>query len=184
MTQVQKINNALKERVVPALIEDCFVGKFPHYKKVCENHIKFLSFDKDKYGNAFRVAAAIVFPNEPPERTNINYNLMEFNGKSDLTAEELEIGYCFRPYFLRGNRGEDFCYSDVYWDFSIGMENRVSDKKAKTYKKKWYEIKLQSGGDATNDKIINLINKRMPKIYKWWDKEIKKNENRKEKFLN
>jgi hypothetical protein len=54
------------------------------------------------------------------------------------------------------------------------MENRVSDKRAKNYKKKWYEIKLQSGGDATNEKICELINKRLPKVYKWWEKELKR----------
>ena len=174
MTQAQKINKALIERVVPALIEDGFVGKFPDYKKVCENHIKFLSFDKDKYGNAFRVMAAIIFPNEEPKFTNIAYNLLRFYGKEDLPISEIDIGYCCKPYFMRGNFGEDFCYSDVYWDFFLGMENRVSDKRAKDYKKKWYEIKLQSGGDATNDKICELIIKRLPKVYKWWDKEIER----------
>ena len=174
MTQVQKINKALLEKVVPRLMEDGFVGEFPDYKKVCENHIKFLSFDKDKYGNAFRVMAAIIFPNEEPEFTNIAYNLLRFYGKEDLPISEIDIGYCCKPYFMLGNRGDDFCYSDVYWDFFLGMENRVSDKRAKDYKKKWYEIKLQSGGDATNEKICELINKRLPKVYKWWEKELKR----------
>ena len=174
MTQVQKINKALLEKVVPRLMEDGFVGKFPDYKKVCDDHTKFISFWRDKYGNAFRVAASIIFPGEMPERTNIAYHLLAFDGKADLPADEIGIGYCNRKYFMKGNFGDDFCYSDVWYDFF--MENRVSDKKAKTYKKKWYEIKLQSSGDATNEKICNLINKRLHKVYKWWDKEIKRKE--------
>ena len=180
MTQVQKINDALKEKVIAALLDDGFAGKFPHYKKMCGNHIKFISFDKDKYGNAFRVMASIAFPSEEPEYTNINYRLIEFDGKSDLTADELDIGYCLKHYFLRGNLGDDFCYSDVWWDLSIGMANRVSEKRAKDYKKKWYEIKLQSAGDEINEKICDKINKQIPKIYKWWDKQIKQVEARKE----
>ena len=172
MTQAQKINNALKERVVPRLIEDGFVGKFPDYKKVCDDHIKLISFWNDKYGNAFRVVVSIIFPNEAPEHRNIAYHWMEYDGKSDLPIDEIGTEYCNRKYFMKGNFGQDFCYSDVWYDFF--MENRVSDKKAKTYKKKWYEIKLQSGGDATNEKICELINKRLPKVYKWWDAEIKR----------
>ena len=42
MTQVQKINDALKEKVISKLLDDGFIGKFPHYKKVCEDHIKFI----------------------------------------------------------------------------------------------------------------------------------------------
>lgn len=174
MTQAQKINNALKENVVPKLVEDGFVGKFPDYKKVCDDHIKLISFWKDKYGNAFRVVASIIFPNEAPERRNIAYHWLEYDGKPDLPIDEIGAEYCNRKYFMKGNFGQDFCYSDVYWDFFLGMENRVSDKRAKDYKNKWYEIKLQSGGDATNDKICELIIKRLPKVYKWWDAEIKR----------
>ena len=101
-TQAQKINKALIERVVPALIEDGFVGKFPDYKKVCENHIKFLFFDKDKYGNTFYVATSIISPHEPPKHTNIAYHRMALDEKVVFPIDEISIKHCNKYFFMKG----------------------------------------------------------------------------------
>ena len=65
MTQSQKIKKALEENVIPKLLADGFVGKYPNYRKVYPDRIELISFPKYKYGNAFYVLASIAYPNTP-----------------------------------------------------------------------------------------------------------------------
>ena len=165
MTQSQKIKKALEENVIPKLLADGFVGKYPNYRKVYPDRIELISFPKYKYGNAFYVLASVAYPNKPQSEQNIDYCF--FNGNlNDLTANDC-LGL---RYYLKGNFGDLFYYTDVYWCGGDLGAMGISEEKAKNYKRKWYEIRLQKADEAIYQKVCNLVNKRLPKIYKWWDK--------------
>jgi len=168
MTQSQKIKKALEENVIPKLLAEGFVGKYPDYRKIYPARIELISFPKYKYGNAFYVLASVAYPNRIQSEQNINYNF--FNGNlNDLTADDCGD----KRYYLKGNFGDLFYYTDVYL-CGGNLVMGISEEKAKNYKRKWYELRLQKADESIYGEVCDLVNKRLPKIYKWWTKMSKK----------
>ncbi len=164
MTQSQKMKKSLEENVISKLLVDGFVGKYPNYRKVYSDRIELISFPKYKYGNAFYVLASVAYPHNEKEKQNIDYHF--FDGNFDnLSADD-----CRCKCFLKGNFGDLFYYTDVYWcGGDLGCIG-VSEEKSKTYKRKWYELRLQKADENIYKKVCDQVNKKLPKIYKWWAK--------------
>lgn len=169
MKQSQKMRKALEKQVLPKLIADGFTGKFPHYRKFYSDRIELISFPSYKYGNAFYVLASVAYPNREKDERNINYSFFEGN-IDELTADD-----CPLRYVLKGNFGELFYYTDVYITYICGlMYQGVSEDRAKTYKRKWYEIRVQKADENIYEKVCGQVNKKLPKVYRWWNKMSKK----------
>lgn len=164
MTQSQRMKKALEENVISRLVADGFIGKYPNYRKIHSDRIELISFPKYKYGNAFYVLASVAYPNNEKEKQNIDHHF--FDGNFD----NLSADACCDKYFLKGNFGDLFYYTDVYWcGGDLGCMG-VSEEKSKTYKRKWYELQLQKADENIYKKVCDQVNKKLPKIYKWWAK--------------
>lgn len=169
MTQAQKMNDALEREVIAKLKENGFEGKFPHYKKVFSDRIELISFPKDKYGNGFHVVASVAYPNREKWGQNIDYHF--FKGElGELTADD-----CGKRYELKSRFGRIFYYTDVYIIQIFGgiIYKSISESKMKTYKPKRFDIHAQKYDEAIYRRICDEINRKMPKIYKWWKKMSK-----------
>ena len=161
----EHVKKALEENVISKLLADGFVGKYPHYRKVYSDRIELISFPKYKYGNAFYVLASVAYPSREREMQNVNYRF--FNGNFD----ELITDDCRSVYSMKGNFGELFYYTDVYWRVGDLCCMGISEEKAKTYKRKWYELRLQKADENIYKKVCDQVNKKLPKIYKWWARQ-------------
>ena len=166
MSQSEKMKKALLEYVVPVLKENGFCGEHPNYRRVYDDRIDIICFHPNPYGNAFYVDISTVYPNRPKEKQNVDYRTFDGNFDNVVTGD------CFKMYRLKGNFDSMFFYTDVYfcWAFYMG----VSDKKAETYKKGLFDIRVQKAGPDIYKKICDKVNKQMSKAYKWLDKMSKK----------
>lgn len=170
MTQSQKMKKALEENVISKLSADGFAGEYPDYRKDYPDRIELISFPKYKYGNAFYVLASVAYPNREKEKQNIDLHF--FNGDLDgLTAD-----HCIYRYFMKGNFRDCFYYTDVYRIQIFGglMYEGVSETRAKTYKPKRFDKLVQKADENIYQRICDDINKKMPKVYKWWAKMSKR----------
>lgn len=169
MTQAQKMNETLEREVIAKLKVNGFEGKFPHYKRVFSDKIELISFPKNKYGNGFHVVASIAYPNRDKWKQNIDYHF--FTGDlSELTADD-----CGTRYGLKSRFGNVFYYTDVYIIQIFGgiIYQGVSETKMKEYKPKRFDIHIQKYDEGIYQRICDEINRKMPKIYKWWEKMSK-----------
>ena len=169
MTQSQKMNAALIREVIPRLLSDGFEGAFPHYRRVFPDRIELISFPKYKYGNAFYVQASVAFPDNEKDEQNIEHHLFSGN------LETLIADDCRKRYMLRSRFGECFYYTDVYIVQLFGgiMYQGVSEKKMETYRPKCFDIHIQKYNEDIYQCICDEINRKMPRIYKWWSKMAK-----------
>ena len=165
MTQSRKMQKALEENVISLLIADGFVGEYPNYRKIYQDRIELISFHKYKYGNAFYVLASVAYPNREKEKQNVDYNYFQGNFK-ELVADDCGG----LRYYLKGNFGDLFYYTDVYWCGGALGYMGISEEKAKTYKRRWYELRLQKADENIYQKVCDQVKKKLPKIYKWWAK--------------
>ncbi|UPO91038.1 DUF4304 domain-containing protein [Niallia sp. Man26] len=55
----KKMDNALKQVVIPVLREQGFKGSLTHFRRMNENNIDLLTFEFNKWGGSFTVAVGI-----------------------------------------------------------------------------------------------------------------------------
>lgn len=164
MTQSQRMRKALKERVIPQLLLQGFVGEYPHYRRTYDDRIELLAFLTSKYGNAFTVEISTVFL---PSSKRDN-NLASGTWKEILEATVWDANIRYR---LKGMFDGWFYYSDVYRQklLSGAFYNAVSETRAKTYVPLKREKLVQKADENTCYAICNVVNKQMRKAYRWWD---------------
>lgn len=167
MGQFDKMKKALLEYVIPNLKDNGFCGEYPHYRRVHDDRIDIISFNTYKYGNAFYVDISTVFPNRPSGRQNVN---RFFGGDFD----NIVTGDCCKIYRLKGNFEHLFYYTDVYLSFLGSPYLAVSESKAKTFKRGFFDIRVQKSSPEIYKRVCDKVNKQMQKAYKWWNKMGKK----------
>ena len=147
-----------------------------HFRRKTDSYIEIVQFSKDKYQTCITVASSIVFLDEKIENSNLNWkekskktniNYPFLNEYCDGNIDKISLDECCRRYYLKGTRGNDFHYGDVYWDIRLGMIIGVSPQK----KKKPVGFRIVKFTDKTYDNLCNLIIKRLPKIYSWLEKQ-------------
>ncbi len=126
-----------------------------------------ISFHPYKYGNAFYVDISTVFPNRPNGKQNVS---PFFDGDFD----NVMTGDCSKIYRLHGNFDGAFFYTDVYLSFLGSPYFAVSEEKAKTFKRGFFDIRVQKSSSVIYKKVCDKVNKQMKKAYKWWNKMSKK----------
>jgi len=147
-----------------------------HFRRKTDSYIEIVQFSKDKYQTCITVASSIVFLDEKIENSNLNWkekskktniNYPFLNEYCDGNIDKIGLDECCRKYYLKGTRGNDFHYGDVYWDIRLGMIIGVSPQR----KKKPVGFRISKFTDKTYDNLCNLIIKRLPKIYSWLEKQ-------------
>ena len=162
MSQSQKMKQAIIANVVPNLIQEGFCGEYPHFRRVHADRIDIVSFASYKYGNAIFIDISTAYLRD--EKNNVTNR---FDGNFDtITTSD-----CSKIYRLKGNFGNLFYYTDVY--FRLGMVEGIGENR-KDFKRKPTGILLQKADENIYGKVCDLINKRMKKAYKWFDKMSKK----------
>ena len=147
-----------------------------HFRRKTDSYIEIVQFSKDKYQTCITVASSIVFLDEKIENSNLNWKEKSkktnidypfLNEYCDGNIDKISLDECCRRYYLKGTRGNDFHYGDVYWDIRLGMIIGVSPQR----KKKPVGFRISKFTDKTYDNLCNLIIKRLPKIYSWLEKQ-------------
>ena len=121
MSQSQKMRTALKELVIPNLLDRGFEGKYPHYKKIYDERIELLSFDTNKWGNSFTVEVSTVFL--PSSIHDSNLSGSEEKHPID-TVTVWDTNYRYR---LRGMFDGWFSYDDEFYDKVCDEVNKQMD---------------------------------------------------------
>ncbi|MCM1368084.1 MAG: DUF4304 domain-containing protein [Roseburia sp.] len=164
MSQSEKMNKALLTYVIPRLEENGFIGEYPNYRRAYEDRVEIISFHPWKYGNAFYVDISTAYLRDS------NNNLHNF---TDRDINTVTTSDCNKIYRLKGNFDRKFFYTDVYLcpgAIFLG----VSEKKAETYKRGFFDIRVQKSSPEIYIKVCDKINKQIKKAYKWWNKMSKR----------
>ena len=170
MSQSQKMRKALDNYVIPNLIEKGFTGEYPHYKKVYDDRIELLVFQKNNWGNSFTVEISTVFL--PCKKRDSNFISGEFKNIEEATAWDTNL-----RYRLKGMYDGWFYYTDLYRE-KIGRMtyyHAISEEKAKDYTPANNEKLVQKADEDIYFKICQEVNKQMEKAFKWWDAFNKNN---------
>ncbi len=170
MTQSQKMRQALNKYVISDLIQKGFTGEYPHYKKVYDDRIELLVFQKNNWGNSFTIEISTVFL--PNRKINSNFISSEFKNIQDATVWDTNL-----RYRLKGMYDGWFYYTDLYSKKIGGMTyyHAISEVKAKDYVPTNNEKLVQKADDDIYFKLCQEVNKQMKLAFKWWDAFNKNN---------
>ena len=91
----KKMDNALKQVVIPTLREQGFKGSLPHFRRINENNIDLITFQFNKWGGSFVVELASCSKEDTPvirgEKLPPNKVTAHFiNDRFRLGSESLE----------------------------------------------------------------------------------------------
>ena len=161
MSQSQKMKQAITANVVPNLTQAGFCGEYPHFRRVYSDRIDIVSFAPYKYGNAFYVDISTAYLRDK------NNNLTKhFDGNFDtITTSD-----CSKIYRLKGNFGDKFFYTDVYFCLLTGAYYIGVGENNKNFKPRFLDIRVQKANSDIYKRVCDKVNKEMIKAYKWFDK--------------
>ncbi len=170
MSQSQKMRTALSKYVIPNLIAKGFIGEYPHYKKIYDDRIELLVFQKNSWGNSFTVEVSTVFL-QNSERDS-NFNSSDFKTIEDATVWDTNL-----RYRLKGMYDGWFYYTDVYRQRVLftTFYNAVGEFRADKYTPAKNEKLVQKADDDIYYRVCQEVNKQMTKAFKWWDAFNKNN---------
>lgn len=174
MSQSQKMRNALSKYVIPNLTDKGFVGKYPHYKRIYDDRIELLVFERNKLGNSFAVEVSTIFLNERKNGNN-------FYSGSFKKAEDATVWDTLERYRLKGMFDGWFYYTDVY-KYPLKVESKsfpfyeaVSETRAQNYTPKEDAVLVQKADSDIYRKVCDLVNAELPTAFEWWDTYNKNN---------
>ena len=174
MSQSQKMRSALSKYVIPNLIANGFVGKYPHYKKIYDDRIELLVFQTHSWGNAFTVEVSTVFLT--PRKNGNNFLNEGFKAIEDATVWDTR-----QRYRLDGMFDGWFYYTDVYKHIlpngskPMPFYEAVGESKAKDSTPDKDAVLVQKADSDIYRKICELVNSQMPNTFEWWDTFNKNN---------
>ena len=141
MTNIQIMLKALNKNVIPKLLEQGFIGKYPHFRREKEECVEFISFDANKYGGSFTVELSAIFPNS------------EYTNYLDDTVAENVWGTSNR-YRLDGMLDGWFHYDNE--NFTLETAEKICDKVNKQFEKAF--ILLDKFEKSDNKEIFQFEN--------------------------
>lgn len=161
MTNREIMLSALKERTFPLLKEQGFTGKYPNFRRKCDDCIELVSFQPNKWGGSFTIEVSAVFPGS----ADSNYTLYEGIAEDNFGVEATNM-----RYRLPGMYDGWFYYRDVYRKRTIFFGNvyyDVPEKEAVNFiPQKGYKL-VQKFDHITANQICTEINKQFEAAYKW-----------------
>ncbi len=163
MTNRQTMISALNKYVIPDLKVKGFEGKFPDFKKVCEDYIEMIYFQTNKYGGSFIIEVSVVFPKSEKHHNFISQS--EYDDLSDIN--NIDVSYTNHRYRTDGMFDGWFYYSDVYRNNYNGWYENVSNReKSVDLINNGYEC-VQYFNENTAAEICKEINKQLESAFKW-----------------
>ena len=161
MSQSKKMKQAILANVVPNLTQAGFCGEYPHFRRVHADRIDIVSFAPYKYGNAFYVDTSTVFLRDK------NNNL---SNRFDGNYDKITTSDCIKIFRLKGNFGDKFFYTDVYFCLLTGAYYLGVSENNKSFKPRFLDIRVQKANPNIYEKVCDKVNRQMLKAYKWFDK--------------
>jgi len=166
MTQSDKMQAALLERVIPKLMEQGFVGKYPHFRRVFGDRIELLGFVQRQYGGAFNVEVSVIFPKRPKES---NHTLQGLE-----PPEKATVFSARKRFRLKGMFDGWFYYTDVYKSTRV-FSNRqtyetfeaVGEQRKRSFLPGPNQVLVQQADDALYAKIADEVNMQLEDAYAW-----------------
>ena len=151
MTNRQLMLKALNKKVIPSLLEQGFVGKYPDFRREKDDCIEFIGFQTNKWGGSFTIEVSAIFPNS-------KHN----NCLGDTIAENVwGTSNCYR---LDGMFDGWFYYSDVYL-VDKNFYTNINEKESKTFiPPKHYKL-VQKFTPEAAENICDEINKQFKKAF-------------------
>ena len=156
--------SALHKHIIPQIYNNGFSGKYPHFRRQCDNCIELISFQTNKYGGSFTIEVSAVFPNTQYP----NYNLY-----GNMTEQTLRVDATNIRYRLPGMFDGWFYYSDVYrkrslfyknFYYSATQEDNVTDILSKGYRI------VQKFDNNAADQICKEIERQLLNARRWLDR--------------
>jgi hypothetical protein len=117
-----------------------------------DDYIEIIQWAEDKYKKYITVSTSIAFLDTIEEKSNINYKWFKEFNNGDL--DKINVDDCITKYFLKGNFGERFYFTDVYLSLGRGVVG-IGQKE-----KKPLGIRLKKYSSSTYQDICDLIIKR------------------------
>lgn len=178
MTNLEIMKTKLHENVIAGLLEQGFVGKWPHFKRVQQRHTELITFQTNKYGGSFKVEMSVVFQDAKDK------NYCKIDGKP-FSLDTVNVWDTKQRYRLKGVNGGWFYYSDLYRRRVLFRSSYVdvSEKEADGFlPPKGYEL-VQRFNAETAEKICRCVNRQMRGGFAWIRRFVnsqrKKNDNKK-----
>lgn len=133
------------------------------YHRRNDDYIEIIQWAEDKYKKYITISTSIAFLDTIEEKSNINYKwFKEFNNGN---LDKINVDDCIDKYFLKGNLGERFFFTDVYLALGQGIVG-VGQKE-----KKPLGIRLKKYSSSTYQDICDLIIRRLPRVFEWLRKQ-------------
>ncbi len=96
-----------------------FGSNYCVYHRRNDDYIEIIQWAEDKYKKYITVSTSIVFLDTIEEKSNINYKwFTEFNNGD---FDKVNVDDCIDKYFLKGNFGNRFYFTDVYLALGRGI---------------------------------------------------------------
>ena len=167
MTQSDKMQAALLERVVPKLMEQGFAGEYPHFRRVFSDRIELLGFVQHQYGVAFNVEVSVIFPQRPKEQSNHSLQGLEPPEKATVFSTR-------KRFRLKGMFDGWFYYTDVYKSTRVLANKQtyetfeaVGEQRKRGFIPGPNQVLVQQADDALHANIADEVNRQMEDAYAW-----------------
>ena len=160
MTNIQLMKKCLETQVIQPLLNQGFVGKYPHFKREKENCIEFITFQTNKHGGSFTIEISAAFPN------NENKNYVLYDGKE---IKDLNVWNTNIRYRLKGMYDGWFYYRDLYSKYILGFGKvylDISENNTPTSIPAGYKL-VQKFNENTANQICQKVNKQLIKGFRW-----------------
>lgn len=170
MSANQRMKAALRQYVIPGLIEQGFTGKYPHYRRTFPDRIELLAFQWNKWGNSFTIEVSVVFTNRQGLAANFTSDMPE------VSFSEANVWDTNQRHRLKGMYDGWFYYSDVYC-MRIRFHKfytAVGEKAAASYVPNQNERLVQKADENTYRMVCDEVNKQLKSAYHWWEKMSRK----------
>ena len=169
MTQSDKMQAALVERVVPKLMEQGFAGEYPHFRRVFGDRIELLGFVQHQYGGAFNVEVSVIFPQRPKES---NHTLQGLE-----PPEKATVFSARKRFRLNGMFNGWFYYTDVYKSTRVFANKQtyetfepVGEQRKRSFLPGPNQVLVQQADDALFARIADEVNRQLEDAYAWLEK--------------
>ncbi len=155
--KAKSIKQAIIQTCEPLLNENNFFGTDLLYYRKSEAYLEIIEFYKDKYQPIYRVWASIVYLYKGKESNNIHYNTFQ---DIDYDLSRITPWECKKKFWLKGERGDDFYFNDVYIAFGCGsICAPLSGKKPFGFRIK----------KRTVEEGCNKLLQELPEVFAWLD---------------